>query len=135
MKRSEVGGKFNRDVLTRLLPADKSDQFFEALFGDVEEGAYDISLSYNGIENNRLEFLFNLKRRPRKCLTCSLTYGLPGVFERHPVIGVNAIVHAVERILGEGYKCPEWKLGRTREISPDLHAIPLSIQVVSTDNN
>ena len=40
------GDLFPPDTLRKLFPEDRSDQFFEALYGDVEEGAYDISLAY-----------------------------------------------------------------------------------------
>jgi hypothetical protein len=83
---------FTPDRLEGLFPADRADQFFEALFGDASEGAYDIELRYDGFRDNQLQFAFHLTERPGKCLSCSLTYGLPHVFSRHPVIGVAGLV-------------------------------------------
>jgi len=31
---------FSSEVLNEIFPSEKSDEFFEALFGDSEEGAY-----------------------------------------------------------------------------------------------
>ena len=45
---------FSPDVLKQLFPKDRSDQFFDALYGDTEEGAYDISLEFIGSRENRL---------------------------------------------------------------------------------
>jgi hypothetical protein len=126
---SGVGSKFTREVLDKLLPAEKSDRFFEALLGDAEEGAYDIGLEFNGVGDGKLEFAFQLKKRPDKCLVCSLTYGLPNVFMRHPVIDAKGIVSQIETLVGPDLTCTGWSLGKTREISPDLHVIPLSIDV------
>ncbi len=71
---------------------------------------------------------FHLKKRPDKCLVCSLTYGLPQVFSKHPVINVKGIVEQIGQILINKKECKEctgWELGRTQEISDDLHTIPL----------
>ena len=59
-------------------------------------------------------------------LACNLTYGLPQVFSRHPVIDVPGLVEQVARqVNGSGVK--DWKLGKTKEVSPELHVIPLII--------
>jgi len=85
MATESFDGIFTQDVLKKLFPEDRADQFFDALFGDAEEGAYDISLEFKGQSQNKLEFEFHLKQRPGKCLACNLTYGLPQVFSRHGV--------------------------------------------------
>jgi hypothetical protein len=122
---------FSADVLKQLFPEDRSDQFFDALYGDAEEGAYDISLEFIGAQRNRLEFMLHLTQRPGKCITCSLTYGLPEVFTRHPIINIKGLVQNIEtRLDGKG-RCIDWKLGPTQEISNDVHVIPLGITLKS----
>jgi hypothetical protein len=118
---------FTPDVLRQLFPEDRSDQFFNALYGDAEEGAYDISLEYVGARKNRLEFMLRLTQRPGKCITCSLTYGLPEVFSRHPIINIDGLVQNIDALLDGKVRCVHWQLGSTREISNDVHVIPLDI--------
>ena len=118
---------FTPDVLKQLFPADRSDRFFDALYGDAEEGAYDIRLEYAGSRENRIQFILRLTQRPGKCITCSLTYGLPEVFSRHPVINIAGLVQNIESRLNGKVRCVGWQLGSTREISNDVHAIPLDI--------
>ena len=118
---------FAPDVLKRLFPEDRSDQFFDALYGDAEEGAYDISLEFIRAQGNRLEFLLRLTQRPGKCITCSLTYGLPEVFTRHPIINIKGLVQDIEARLDGRGRCADWKLGSTQEMSNEIHGIPLII--------
>ena len=122
--------QFSQDTLDEIFPPDRADLFFEALFGDATEGAYDISLAYCGASGNTLSFEFHLKQRPGKCLACNLTYGLPQVFSRHPVIDVNGMVQKIDAILGESARTGDWRLGATRQHSASVHAIPLSIELV-----
>lgn len=122
---------FTKNVLETLFPANKSDDFFEALYGDADEGAYDISLSYVKSDDALLEFALELKQRPGKCLACNLTYGLPQVFSRHPLININGLVSEIARLAGEDSDCADWKFGRTREISRELHIVPLLISIKS----
>jgi hypothetical protein len=44
---------FSQDKLDSLLPLERSNQFFEALFGDSDEGAYDIRLVFKEISPTR----------------------------------------------------------------------------------
>jgi hypothetical protein len=118
---------FTPEVLRKLFPEDRSDRFFDALYGDAEEGAYDIRLEYGGARKNRLEFMLRLTQRPGKCISCSLTYGLPEVFSRHPVININGLVQDIVALLDGKVRCVDWQLGATREISTEIHAIPLEI--------
>jgi hypothetical protein len=118
---------FTETVLNQLFPADRADAFFEALYGDAAEGAYDIALSFQGLKKGALEFRFDLHRRPGKCLACNLTYGLPQVFSRHPVIDIPGLVRGIENRLAGKATCSRWELGDTREISSDLHVVPLTI--------
>lgn len=118
---------FTPDVLDKLFPADRADLFFDALYGDASEGAYDISLNFKIHRENRLEFELDLTQRPGKCITCSLTYGLPEVFKRHPVINISGLVQEIGRLLDGHAKCIDWQIGFTREVSSELHIIPLNI--------
>ena len=118
--------------LTTLFPEDKADNFFAALYGDAKEGAYDISLKFKEYKDKLLTLEFNLIQRPGKCLVCNLTYGLPRVFSKHPIININEIVKKIETLLTqkkENKKCIGWELGRTHEISRELHIIPLVISI------
>jgi hypothetical protein len=72
---------------------------------------------------------FHLTQRPGKCLACNLTYGLPTVFSKHPVINIKEIVKKIEPLLKEDKKCTSWELGKTVEISRELHIIPLLISI------
>jgi hypothetical protein len=120
---------FTPAVLRGLFPADRSNLFFEALYGDIEEGVYDISLAYDGYrpDEHALHFLFRLTERPGKCLACHLTHGLPEVFARHPVIGVAPLIKAIDQLLGNQADCGEWRLGPTRNLSGKIYAVPLTI--------
>ena len=118
---------FTDDVLETLFPRERADSFFRAMFGDPGEGSFDISFKFRGSSHDQLKFEFHLHQRPGKCLVCSLTYGLPGVFHRHPVIDIKGLVGDVEKLINGGAKCSEWKLGNTREISSDEHVVPLTI--------
>lgn len=118
---------FDQEFLDSLFPADRADQFFEALYGDAEEGAYDISLGFSGEKGGQLVFEFRLTQRPGQCLRCNLTYGLPEVFSRHPLINVKGVVAGVEERLGREPGSLSWSLKPTRELSHELHVIPLVV--------
>lgn len=118
---------FTADAVKRLFPDDRADQFFDALLGDAMEGAYDILLEFKEHTANELRFEFHLKRRPEKCLVCSLTYGLPEVFSRHRIININGLVEDIDKLIDGHAKCTDWQLGATREVSADLHTIPFTV--------
>lgn len=120
---------FTEDVLGTLFPASRADDFFEALYGDVEEGAYDIGLAYKGSNEATLEFALELKQRAGKCLACNLTYGLPEVFTRHPLINLKGLVGEIDKLAGDDISCTDWTIGRTREISRELHIVPIMISI------
>lgn len=127
MTENNLTEVFTPDVLKTLFPKNRADQFFEALYGDAAEGAYDIALTFkNRIENN-LYFEFHLTQRRGKCLACNLTYGLPTVFSRHPVINVQGLVDALQRLLPNPSAFESWTLGNTQEIYRELHIVPLTI--------
>ncbi len=118
---------FTREKLDELFPKERADAFFDALFGGAEDGAYDISVDFVGQEGDAAEFAFMLRQRPGKCLACNLTYGLPQVFTRHPVINVRGFAESVAREAQRDPGGVRWELGATREHSRSLHSIPLHI--------
>jgi hypothetical protein len=118
---------FTPAVLKELFPDYLADRFFDALYGDAAEGVYDIRLVFNGLREDRLEFELRLVQRAGKCLNCHLTYGLPKVFSRHPIINISGLVQNIGKLTDGFAKCTDWQLGNTREVSNDLHVIPLII--------
>ena len=129
MNNQKLKTVFSDEVLTQLFPPQRTTDFFEALFGDDSEGAYDIKLRYGCFnkQDSTLEFFLDLHERPGCCLVCSLTYGLPEVFSRHPVINIKGLVYDIEQMLGGSVRCTDWKLGITRQIEKSLHSMPLTI--------
>lgn len=129
MLTNNLNSIFTRAVLLELLPPQHSDAFFEALYGDTNEGAYDISLAFKDYDPGKrtLAFEIQLHERPGKCLACNLTYGLPEVFTRHPLINVQGMVERIEALLGGDTKCTGWELDHTQTPSDKMHAIPLTI--------
>jgi hypothetical protein len=129
----ELKDLFTREDLEKLFPEGRADAFFESLFGDAEEGAFDIGLVFKAHRGNELHFEFQLRQRPGKCLACNLTYGLPQVFKRHPVIDVGGLADEIEKRMNGKFRCGQWKLGATRELSNDLHVIPLVLTLESSN--
>jgi hypothetical protein len=126
-KQNTFDKLFTKELLTEIFPKDKSDLFFEMLYGDAGEGAYDIELSYGGYQPGKLQFNFGLKRRPGKCLACNLTYGLPQVFSRHPVMNIEGLMDKFKKAMNGAADIARWEMGRTKEVSSDLHIIPLKV--------
>ncbi len=120
---------FTQRALRELFPHERADLFFEGLYGDPLEGAYDISLVFKGQDRGTLQFEFQLEQRPGKCLACNLTYGLPEVFSRHPIINIKGLIREIDQMLGGQWKCADWRLGLTREVSRELHILPLIITI------
>jgi len=120
---------FSPEVLSRLFPSDRTDRFFKALLGDATEGAYDIRLAFKRHDSRKqkLHFELQLKERPGKCLACNVTYGLPQVFSRHPVIDLKGVVCEIETLLDGSAKCVDWTLHGTQPVSRDLHVIPFTL--------
>jgi len=118
---------FTPETLAKIFPGKRTDDFFDALFGDANEGAYDIELTFGGVDDNSLTMELLLHERPGCCLACNLTQGLPQVFSRHPVIGINSIVEDIDKLLGEQTECGEWSLGNTEQRNSSLHVIPIRI--------
>ncbi len=126
MDYATVNDVFTQDFLDTLLPAERSDQFFEALYGDASEGAYDIRLEFLSAKAKRVVLAFNLTKRAGKCLVCSLTYGLPTVFSKHPLINIKGMM---EQLNEKGVAVKNWRLGETEENSSSLHIIPLYLEL------
>lgn len=122
----------NQRTLDEIFPSDRADRFFAALLGDASEGAYDITLTFAGETDDQIDLEFQLKQRPGKCLACNLTYGLPEVFMRHPVIDVADVVRQINSLMVNGKQCAEWTLGRTREVSRAIHVLPLTVRLIPT---
>ncbi len=117
---------FTQAYLDTLLPAETSDQFFEALYGDADDGAYDIRLEFISANEKRIVLAYNLTQRPGKCLVCSLTYGLPKVFSRHPLINVDRMI---EKMGEKEVQIKSWRMGETEEQTSQLHSIPLYLEL------
>ena len=113
MVLDNVNDLFTKEVLNDLLPPHRSDEFFEALYGDPDEGAYDISLAFKEYDSSGKVLIFELQlhERPGKC------------------ININNIVKKIEELLGGVAKCESWELGHTRTPQKNLHVIPLTIQL------
>ncbi len=129
MKNDTMNTVLTKENLARIFPKERTDDFFEALFGDASEGAYDIELAYRECNGNTLVMDLLLHERPNCCLACNLTQGLPQVFSRHPIINITGIVRDVDALLGDEYKCGDWSLGSTEQFSRALHAIPIKIAI------
>jgi len=129
MNSSAIDALFTPETLQQLFPRERSNDFFDALFGDADEGAYDIELVYTGTNGKQLNLELHLHERPGRCLVCSLTQGLPQVFARHPIINVAGMVDSIDSMLAGQARCREWSLGRTEQRRKDMHLIPLTIQL------
>ncbi|MDL2306679.1 pancreas/duodenum homeobox protein 1 [Desulfovibrio sp. OttesenSCG-928-C06] len=116
---------FSREWTTEVFPPERTDEFFEALFGDPEDGAYNIELVFTEAQGKRLEFAFNLHRRGSQCLACNLTSGLPKVLDRHPIINAAGIAKQVAARMEA--ELEGWEIARTRQISEALHVVPFFI--------
>lgn len=132
MSQDTFADLFTAETLDRLFPESRANDFFDALFGDAAEGAYDIRLVYHGYQepSRTLAFALQLRQRPGKCLACNLTHGLPEVFSRHPVINLQGLAAEIDSLLGAQGSCDKWRLGTTEQISREMHSIPLLISLV-----
>ncbi len=129
MNTKTIDALFTPETLQQIFPRERSNDFFDALFGDASEGAYDIELAYKSTDGKSLALELHLHERPGCCLVCNLTQGLPQVFARHPVINVAGVVAAIDSLLNGQARCGDWSLGRTEQRSKEMHFIPLTIQL------
>jgi len=130
MNTNAIDSIFTQEILQQLFPKERTNEFFEALFGDADDGAYDIELGYGGTNGQILTMELKLHERPGCCLACNLTQGLPQVFSRHPIINVTGIVSDIDKLLGDMASCKEWSLGYTEQRSKEMHIIPINITLV-----
>ncbi len=116
--------------LKGLFPPERADEFFEALYGGAETGAFDIALKYKGFnEPEGILFLeFILTERPGKCMACSLTQGLPPVFQRHPLIDIKNIVKKIDERISD-WTVEDWSIGSTTTQSSNKNSIPLMLKL------
>ncbi|RUM45650.1 MAG: pancreas/duodenum homeobox protein 1 [Desulfocapsa sp.] len=129
MDTSKIDALFTPDVLLQMFPKERSNEFFDALFGDADEGAYDIELAYGGTDGKSLTMELRLHERPGCCLACNLTQGLPQVFSRHPIINVKGVAEDVNNLLGDTASVNEWSLGYTEQREKSMHIIPINISL------
>ena len=125
MAQKILAQKITDDFLKDLFPPQRTDAFFDALFGGAEEGAYTIVLKTRTESETAVEVAMELHQRPGKCLMCSLTYGLPAVFKRHPIINAKGIASAIAEKMG--WADYSWDIGQTHEEGPQLHWLPLRV--------
>lgn len=116
-----------RETLDQIFPPERSNAFFEALYGDADEGAYDIRLVCKNIQDKKANLAFELIRRPGKCLRCNLTYGLPEVFSRHPIINAKDVASQIAKELGWNGAI-NWSFGATQDINDDLSLVPFVVE-------
>ena len=131
MQKDTFATILTRDALQSLFPPDRTNDFFEALFGDAEDGASDIELAFGSATASELVMELRLHERPGCCLACNLTQGLPQVFSRHPIINVGGLVRGIDALLGDTVQCGEWRLGYTEQRSRALHVIPIHIAIAA----
>ncbi len=117
---------FTSEKLATIFPPERTEAFFEALFGGAEDGAYDIGLSLDSVQPELVSLFFELKKRPGKCLACNLTSGLPEVFKRHPILDVKGVAAQIAGLAG--FDVYTYEVGKTREYSDELHVIPLLVK-------
>ncbi len=129
MISDQISAVLSQDFLDNLFPENRADEFFEALLGDASEGAYDIRLSLESVDLKQIALEFQLRARPGKCLVCSLTFGLPNVFLRHPILDIKGIVSSIANRLEGIAAVKGWHLGETKGTSPDFHRIPLVVTI------
>ncbi|WP_291318549.1 pancreas/duodenum homeobox protein 1 [Desulfonatronospira sp.] len=134
MNNKNVEQILTPDVLQGIFPPRRANDFFEALYGDPHEGAFDIELGLAGQSGDRVDLEFRLRQRPGKCMACNLTYGLPQVFNKHPVIDLPGLMRDISSLLPQGIEASGIKLGNTREVSSQLHVIPLSLYLSRQDD-
>jgi len=127
MDDTKAGQGLTQKELETLFPEERSHDFFDAFYGGSEDSHFDIRLGFDGVRDNRYYFFFELIERPGKCLACNMTYGLPHVFARHPVINIQGLVADIASLFGLQTSGISWSLGNTTTQSSKLHRIPLII--------
>lgn len=119
--------KLDEAFLDEIFPRKRADEFFDAIYGGAEDGAYDIILRSLSESPDEANLEFRLIRRPNQCLKCSLTYGLPDVFKRHPVIDLRGVAEAVAKKMNWQGDIA-WEVMPVVEKSEDEHVIPFNVR-------
>ncbi len=114
------------ETLNELLPRQNVESFFESFYFG-EEPAYDLSLGFGGISGDLLRLELLLKARPGQCLACNLTWGLPEVMAKHPMLDLAGMIKRLEEKLA--VNVASWELGPTEERGADLHVIPILVRL------
>lgn len=112
--------------IEEIFTPEKTDEFFDAIYGGAEEGVYTIVPVIKKLMPDMALLAFELRRRPGQCLKCSLTYGLPEVFRRHPLLNVAGLAREIAHKVG--WNNYSWELGETEEHGDDLHSIPFIVK-------
>lgn len=116
-----------QEQFDEIFPIERTNDFFEALFGDADEGAYNIRIEPGTESDDRVECVFALHQRPGRCLVCQLTHGLPHVFERHPLINADGLAKQIAMLKGWNPESVKWSIGETMQHSRALHTIPFIV--------
>ena len=118
--------ELTQDYLDTLFPATRTNEFFEALFGDADDGAYDIKLVCNNQNEDTINLHYELHGRVGKCLACNLTSGLPQVFRKHPILAVEKTVNEIAQ--KNNWTHITFDVGNTVQVNDKLHFIPVTIK-------
>jgi len=81
MDTSTIDALFTPETLQQLFPKNRTSDFFEALFGDADEGAYEIELGYGGVNGNSLTMELKTSRTPRMLSRVQLDPGITTGFQ------------------------------------------------------
>ena len=60
MTENDLDTLFDAEAINKILPETLADRFFDALYGDPAEGAYNIGLKFKEQTGNTLVFEFHL---------------------------------------------------------------------------
>lgn len=134
LNQEQIKKMMDDAFLASLFPPGRDNEFFDALYGGSEDGAFDIRLVFQGVNEARDEIIlaYKLTERPGKCMACSLTTGLPPVFRRHPMINIKGIAEKVAERIGDGWQLKDCDVGHTTPYAPKVNIIPLFIRVTRT---
>ncbi len=131
LNQNQVKTLLDDDFLASLFPPGRDNEFFDALYGGSEDGAFDISLIFYGVREQTDEIIlaYKLTERPGKCMACSLTTGLPPVFRRHPIINVAGTAEKLAERIGDGWTLKDYDIGQTAPYAPKINIIPFFIRL------
>lgn len=118
---------FTSECPNDLFPIQRTNDLFGVLSGDAEEEACDIRLVVDPEEGDdgELHFYFELRQYTGRCLVCNLTYSLPQVFGRHPIINLKGLVSDIASHAGWEPGDVRWHAGTMGSLSGVLYRTPL----------